>query len=69
MTRRGFVTPLPEPVSRAHLPQLDSAEQPLSVDDDLHVLGQFKTDELGIAAAKEEPVVVERDLEVLDRLA
>src|SRR5271169_3072566 len=48
---------------RVHvLPQFDSAEQPLLVAHNFHALGRFKADELAIAAAEEEPVVVERGL-------
>src|SRR5580704_10222520 len=51
------------------LPQLDSAEQPFDVADDLHVRRRLEADELGVAAANVKPVVVERSLEILGRLA
>src|SRR5437016_4844129 len=51
------------------LPELESAEQPFHVADDLHAFGGLEADELIVAAADIKPVVVERGLEILDRLA
>src|SRR3984957_10808745 len=55
---------------RVHiLPKLDSAEQSFLVAHNFHVLGRLEPDELAIAAAKIQPVVIERDLQIVDRFA
>src|SRR5512146_1705399 len=66
---RLFRRRFPDRLRALVLPQLDSAEQPFLVADDLHALGRLEADELGVAAAEIEPIVVECDLEILDRLA